>query len=450
MFWEGTIEYYNEDIVTAASPNGILVTKKYCDANVASALTGYLPLAGGTMTGDLIMQSNVNIQFGNAPGIDGDVLGKLNIRGTNGIELDPGSGETILIGNGAAGSDYSLTFDGETNDGIITWMEDEDYFKSSDKWVFDLGWDANQISNVTVNDSITQVTGLNVTGTNTGTGSFRFSTGGLYTAQMSNNATSLGEMRGIDGIAALSSSFTASSGTYFLKGVAGRVTTNANSHTAAIRAYSGYFENPGNYTATTFERWALMADGDLQVNSNNKLILEGSVAVKGDTYFLYDSSGTTMDCFVDGAEVWNANGTTFNILDNTNITGSLQCDSIVNDTGLAAGTYTATRSAETNLDSNVSLSEGIYMRVGNVVTVTICFTADPTLTATTTSFEISLPIASNFSGGDQLTGTAVCGNIAGMCAQIASSATNNTAKITWKSTDITSQNWFGTFTYRVI
>jgi hypothetical protein len=28
--------------------------------------------------------------------------------------------------------DYTLTFDGETNDGVITWMEDEDYFKFSD------------------------------------------------------------------------------------------------------------------------------------------------------------------------------------------------------------------------------------------------------------------------------------------------------------------------------
>ena len=36
------------------------------------------------------------------------------------------------IGAGAAGTDIALTFDGETNDGVITWMEDEDYFKFSD------------------------------------------------------------------------------------------------------------------------------------------------------------------------------------------------------------------------------------------------------------------------------------------------------------------------------
>ena len=39
---------------------------------------------------------------------------------------------SLVIGNGAAGVDYSLTFDGESNDGVITWKEDEDYFLFSD------------------------------------------------------------------------------------------------------------------------------------------------------------------------------------------------------------------------------------------------------------------------------------------------------------------------------
>jgi hypothetical protein len=38
----------------------------------------------------------------------------------------------VVIGDGTAGEDFTLTFDGETNDGILTWMEDEDYFKFSD------------------------------------------------------------------------------------------------------------------------------------------------------------------------------------------------------------------------------------------------------------------------------------------------------------------------------
>jgi len=38
----------------------------------------------------------------------------------------------VVIGKGTAGKDYSLTFDGETNDGVLTWMEDEDYFLFGD------------------------------------------------------------------------------------------------------------------------------------------------------------------------------------------------------------------------------------------------------------------------------------------------------------------------------
>jgi hypothetical protein len=38
----------------------------------------------------------------------------------------------LTIGSGEAGVDYTLTFDGETNDGVITWMEDEDYFEFKD------------------------------------------------------------------------------------------------------------------------------------------------------------------------------------------------------------------------------------------------------------------------------------------------------------------------------
>jgi hypothetical protein len=38
----------------------------------------------------------------------------------------------LTLGSGAAGVDYSLTFNGETKDGVITWIEDEDYFQIGD------------------------------------------------------------------------------------------------------------------------------------------------------------------------------------------------------------------------------------------------------------------------------------------------------------------------------
>ena len=41
-------------------------------------------------------------------------------------------GTSITIGDATAGTDITVTFDGESNDGELKWMEDEDYFEFSD------------------------------------------------------------------------------------------------------------------------------------------------------------------------------------------------------------------------------------------------------------------------------------------------------------------------------
>ena len=41
-------------------------------------------------------------------------------------------GNTLTFGAATAGTDITITFDGETNDGVLKWMEDEDYFEFSD------------------------------------------------------------------------------------------------------------------------------------------------------------------------------------------------------------------------------------------------------------------------------------------------------------------------------
>jgi len=46
-------------------------------------------------------------------------------------------GTAITIGDATAGTDIAVTFDGETSDGVLTWMEDEDHFKFSDDVVID-------------------------------------------------------------------------------------------------------------------------------------------------------------------------------------------------------------------------------------------------------------------------------------------------------------------------
>ncbi len=49
-----------------------------------------------------------------------------------------GSANPLVIGSGAAGVDYQLKFDGENNDGLLVWKEDEDYFSFADDVLMEL------------------------------------------------------------------------------------------------------------------------------------------------------------------------------------------------------------------------------------------------------------------------------------------------------------------------
>lgn len=117
---------------------------------------------------------------------------------------------------------------------------------------------------------------------------------------------------------------------------------------------------------------------------------------------------------------------------------------------ISSGVYTPTRSAEANMDANVTMLESQFIRVGNTVTVSGRFTADPTLTATATTFEITLPISSNLGAIEDLCGVAFCGAIAAMGAEVIGSVANNTAVIRFISSDVTSQTWSFIFTYQII
>jgi hypothetical protein len=136
----------------------------------------------------------------------------------------------------------------------------------------------------------------------------------------------------------------------------------------------------------------------------------------------------------------------FNLEGDLTVTGTTSVEGI-----FGASVYTPTRSAEANLTGTVTMSQAQYMQVGtNTVAVSGQFTADPVLAATATSFEFTLPIASNIGAVEDAAGTAFCGAVAGMGASISGSVANNTAVVSWISSDITSQTWSYCFMYQVI
>ena len=86
--------------------------------------------ASGTnvdLTGQVTLDDNQKICFGT--GNDGCI----SYNGTN-LVIDPeevGTGD-LVVGDGEAGRDYDITFDGENSDGTLRWSEDEDYWWSGD------------------------------------------------------------------------------------------------------------------------------------------------------------------------------------------------------------------------------------------------------------------------------------------------------------------------------
>jgi len=96
-------------------------------------MTGYSARQSSYTTGDTINASDSNNEFDaivTAFGTSGH-----NHDGTagNGGALSKLTGSnSITIGAATAGTDITVTFDGETNDGVLLWMEDEDHFKYND------------------------------------------------------------------------------------------------------------------------------------------------------------------------------------------------------------------------------------------------------------------------------------------------------------------------------
>ena len=208
-------------------------------------------------------------------------------------------------------------------------------------------------------------------------------------------------------------------------------------------------------------RGAAAQSANLQVWQNSSSLILGQIDANG--AFVFNEQGADADCRVEGDTDVNliyTDASTDRVGIGTaapatklDVNGTITCTNIT--TGLAtveldAGTYTPTRSAEVNMDANVTMTQAQYLRVGATVTVSGAFTANPTSAAVATSFEITLPVTSNVGATDDVAGVAFSGAISGQGAEIIGVIANDTAKIQWISGDITSQSWSYTFSYQII
>lgn len=100
----------------------------------------------------------VDVNFAGGSTVGGSGNGG-NMRIYPGLQNGSGTIGKIYLGNGQAGEDYMTVWDGETNDWIITLMEDEDYMKFSD----DINLDKLDASKVLMTDASKTVTTTDIT-----------------------------------------------------------------------------------------------------------------------------------------------------------------------------------------------------------------------------------------------------------------------------------------------
>jgi cytoskeletal protein CcmA (bactofilin family) len=83
--------------------------------------------------GDVIQASDTNDEFDQLLAAFAASTGHTHDGTTGeGGPISTMAGHSLTFGAGTAGTDITLTFDGESNDGVLKWMEDEDYFEFSD------------------------------------------------------------------------------------------------------------------------------------------------------------------------------------------------------------------------------------------------------------------------------------------------------------------------------
>ena len=217
--------------------------------------------------------------------------------------------------------------------------------------------------------AISQV-GTNITLTGQGTFGTQAVRAGQFTSTIDTSDSITGTMtaNGVKGLTGFDSGEAISKGTYNMYAVEGGWGNAGGSHTGGtIRRASIYGQAVPALTGSATEiNWAGLFGGDVQLFSDSKLILEGSATAKGDTYFTYDSTGTTLDCFVDGTEAWNASSSALNLIADTvslspssdlNMSGNITLEtSPTIGTGAAGVDYSLTFNGETN-DGSITWQE---------------------------------------------------------------------------------------------
>ena len=224
---------------------------------------------------------------------------------SNNLVLDPtiGGGLSVFVGNGSISAPLHAS-----NLGLLDSSVQTNTMIAGDRT-------DNTITNgiqSSLEHQGTQSTlsGVSMTAIHNGTNASQNVTGGFFEAQIKVKNNSTANVVGINAIASLNLSAAITSGTVNLQNKF-EVTGAGGTHTGGT-AYSRslWATEPPALSGTTHTRWAGLFSGDTQINSNKKLLLEGSDTVKGDTYLVYDTASTELQMYVNNVKVLGSTSTT--------------------------------------------------------------------------------------------------------------------------------------------
>lgn len=123
-------------------------------------------------------------------------------------------------------------------------------------------------------------------------------------------------------------------------------------------------------------------------------------------------------------------------------------DITISTPNIVGGVYTPTLTAGTNIIS-LTAFQCQYLRVDGIVTVSGKVTVDPNTNGSTTSFGMSLPIASDFGAEQDCGGTSACPDTT-QASAIKADATNNRVTFSFMAGSAAVRDHFFSFTYRII
>jgi hypothetical protein len=144
--------------------------------------------------------------------------------------------------------------------------------------------------------------------------------GGQFTASLAVKNAGTAQVTALQGTATLEDTVSHSANATNLQNIFECTDNGAVITGGIINARSVWAKEPAAYTgAATIRRWAILSSGDVQINTNKRLLLGGGDASVGTNYLL--GTGSLIETYINSVKVCDFSSTALTLADGYNIAG---------------------------------------------------------------------------------------------------------------------------------